>query len=361
MSDERPAGRSFGRRAAAGLLRATALLLLGAASMGASCSPSMRTLSMGPPAPTVIGPTSTAGDIVGAINANTARVTTYQASQASFSAPGMPNLPLLGGAIAVERPHRFRLRATTRLTGPEFDAGGNENRFWFWARRNDPPGLYTADYASLGGRSLTVDPSLVIDALGLLQIDSTSPAEGPFPRGDGRVEVRTVERGRTGVRRRVIVVDAATAHPVEQQVYDGQGTLIASVEASRFVYDAPTGASVPRRVTLRLPVAGMALTIDTGTIALNAPVSGGDGLWRMPSIAGTPVVDLARTDFTVAADAGRRDPAIAEPFADGYAASDTARWEAAPIGPTTPRRQATFTSLPRGGVALPAVGSPAAR
>lgn len=324
-----------------------------ATSMGASCTPSMRSLSLGPAAPTVLSPTSSAGDIVTAINANTARVTTYQATQASFTAPGLPGLPLLNGAIAIERPRRFRLRATTRLTGPELDAGGNDQRFWFWARRNDPPGLYTADYASLGNRSLTIDPSLVIDAIGLPTISPTASAEGPFPRGDGRLEVRTTESSPTGIRRRVIVVDAATAWPVEQQIYDSQNTLVASVSASQFVFDPASGASLPRKVNLQLPAAGMSLAINTGPVVLNAPVGGGDQLWQLPTIAGVPTVDLARTNFSVAATAtGSNRQPIAASFAPATEAAPP-QWQTAPTPGAPVNQPASFAGLPNGGVALP--------
>ncbi|WP_146574789.1 hypothetical protein [Botrimarina hoheduenensis] len=350
--------------------RAIVLAALCVATMGASCAPRMRSpLSLGgPPAPAVLTPTSTAAQIVAAVNANTARISTYQADQASFSSPGLPGLPLLSGKIAVERPKRFRLRATTRLTGPEVDAGGNEQRFWFWARRNDPPGLYTASYSDLAatGNSASLDPTLLIDALGLITIDANAVVQGPFQRGADQVEVQIAENTLSGPRRRVLVVERTTAWPIEQQIYDSRETLIASVSCERFEYDPATGASLPRRVTLRMPRTQMSLQIETGRLVLNAPIAGGDQLWSMPTIAGAPIVDLTRGAFQVSAVDPATQPVraaagVATPFADEMRREVTsaAAWSPAAndsrAAAAAIAQQPTRAGLPAGGIALPSV------
>ncbi len=274
----------------------------------------------GPSAPVVLSATSTIDQVIAAVNQNASRIQTYQASKASISMPAMPGLPLLSGSIAAERPGRFRLRAETRLSGPEVDLGSNDERFWFWARRNEPPALFTArhtEFATSPLRSqLPVDPSWLIDALGMVILDPSANYQGPFPGTERTLEIRSQTPIANGVGTRVYVIDAATAWVEEQLLYDAAGTLLASVKADKFRFDPVSQVSLPERATVRVPAADMALVINTGPIVVNAPISGGAMLWQMPQISGTSIVDLANQQATPLAAgtkawdlAGSRGPA----------------------------------------------------
>lgn len=279
-------------------LYAMALLVLGV-SMGASCTPraGMPFSLGGVQAPTVLTATSTTAEIVAAVNANTARVQTYQANKASFTMPGMAGLPLLSGSIAAERPHRFRMRAVTTLTGPEVDLGSNEERFWVWARRNEPAGVFTARHdqfaASPARQQLPVDPLWLVEALGLPTLDPSATFQGPFPHGNGTIEIRSQLSTPTGLVTRVYMIDNRSAEVREQHLYDASGTLTASAIAKRFYYDAISGASLPEEVEIRVPAAQLTLRIHTGPIVVNAPLIDNGQLWQMPQINGFPVVDIA--------------------------------------------------------------------
>ena len=68
----------------------------------------------------------------------------------------------------------MRLRLVAGLpigTGREIDLGSNDELFWFWIRRNDPPGVYYCRHAEFASspisRELAVDPHLVAQAFGL--------------------------------------------------------------------------------------------------------------------------------------------------------------------------------------------------
>lgn len=265
----------------------------------------------GPPAPAVLQPTATSSDVVAAVNANSARVQSYQAPSASVSMPESAGLPLVQASLAAERPLRFRLRATTALTGPEIDLGSNDDRFWIWARRNEPPALYTARHdqwaASPMRGQVPIEPTMLIDALGLVSLDPSADYLGPVPRGDGSLELRTQVEGPAGSQQRVYVIDAQTAWVREQHLYDAGGSLTASVFADRYEYDPATQVSLPRRVRLSVPTAGLDLTINTGPIAVNAPIGGGGQVWALPQLPGTPTVDLTSPGATPAAAAGPWD------------------------------------------------------
>ncbi|MGL4513868.1 MAG: hypothetical protein ACRCT8_12325 [Lacipirellulaceae bacterium] len=347
-------------------LTSAGVTLLLVASMGASCAPRMgKPFSFsGPQAPVVLSGAPTAADVVRVVNDNTARITTYQAPQASVALSGASAIPILSGSIAAERPNRFRMRAVTALTGPEVDLGSNEERFWVWARRNEPPGLYTARHSefatSEARRQLPFDPLWLVDALGMATLDPGATYQGPFPRADGSLELRSQGATPSGSMQRVIVVEKGTGVLREQHLYDGAGSLLASVVADRLRYDPVAQASYPEKVTVQIPAAQMGLVVTTGPVVLNAPIADGGQLWQMPQIAGVPVVDLgagapplAATrawDLTgAAARATPLPPPIATPFASTAAeplsgALPTAAATGDPLG--------RMGRLPNGGVPM---------
>jgi hypothetical protein len=343
-----------------------AALVVIASSMGASCSPRLGSPFgiSGPPAPAVLTPTSTAADVVAAINANSSRIQTYQAPSASISMPESMGLPLVSASIAVERPQRFRMRATTAVTGPELDLGSNDERFWIWARRNEPPALYTARHDQWATSPLKsqapIEPAWLIDALGLVQLDPAAAYVGPLPRGNGSIELRSQTPG--GVR--VLIVDAQTAWVREQHVYDNAGALTASVVADQFRYEPAMQTSLPERVRVSVPAAGLNMTITTGQIIVNAPVGDGGQLWSLPQLGSYPVVDLMAPGGVPTATNGPWDLAgtgsvygqpgpIATPYASAnpVAASPVA---ASPVLATPVAAQPTATPLTAPMAAQPA-------
>ncbi len=329
----------------------------------------------GPPAPVVLQTTPTAEQIVSAVNQNTNRVQTYSTNNARFTVPGLAGLPILRGNIAMERPMRFRLAAGSVVTGPEIDLGSNDELLWFWVKRNSPPALYYSrhdQYASSGARQmLPVDPTWIGDALGLVQLDPAAQYEGPFPRADGTLELRSHITTPTGPMTRVVVVDPTRAWVLEQHLYDRSsggagGAPVASALAEDFRYDTASMVSLPRRVTIRLPASDLALTINVGKVTVNGPMGDPAQLWTPPAIAqrvdlgsttpGMPIqlppTEVSPIEFSADASAKRALPSIASVVG-------------APIEPVAygnrPAAPPVLNQLPRGGIALEPVGWPTSR
>lgn len=359
-----------------------ALGLVVVSSMGASCSPRAGNPFnlMGPPAPVVLTPTATAADVVAAVNANTDRVQTYQATSASISMPESIGLPLVQANLAAERPRRFRLRATTAITGPEIDLGSNDERFWIWARRNEPPAVYTARHDQWAGSpargQVAIEPDWLIDAIGLVRLDPAATYIGPLPRGNGTFELRAQVNGPGGPQQRSYIIDAQSAYVREQHVYDANGSLTASVYADDFRHDPATNISLPERIRLNVPAAGLDLTINTGPIVTNVPISAGGQLWTMPQL-GSPAVDLAAGaaatnawDLAGVNSVYGQTPDVVTPFAEpptpnwqSAAAPQATTPQAPPAGMAqaatpaaqvvTPAPRAGFVGIPAGGQVLP--------
>jgi hypothetical protein len=89
------------------------------------------------------------------------------------------------------------------------------------------------------------------------------------------------------------VIDASRAWVVEQHVYDPTGqTLIASAIAESHRYYPAEGVSLPQRISLRLPTAGLAMKIDLGAVQINQLAGDPNQLWTIPTFAGYPQYDL---------------------------------------------------------------------
>lgn len=278
---------------------AAALLLF--ACSGASCHRPMAFIPFapaGPVAPQVLPEGASRDQIVAAVNANSARVHSLTATGASITIPDTLNLPILTANVAVEWPGRIRLTAGTALTGQEMDLGSNEQLFWMWVRRNDPPAVYYCRHDQFANSAIRqmmpIEPVWLLAALGMTDVDPASVYDGPTPHGNGTVEIRTWLPSASGMLSRVLVIDAGTACVREQHVYDPSGeTLLASAVAESHRYYPAELVSLPQRVSIRLPTSGLALEIDLGAVQINQLAGDPNQLWSMPALPGYPQYDLS--------------------------------------------------------------------
>ncbi len=328
---------------------------------GATCSRSFRNpfaTTLGPPAPEVLLPGSSLEQVIAAVNQNSSRIISYQTNNASITVPGMPAIPLLRGNIAIQRPGRVRLQASTALTGPEVDLGSNEELFWFWTRRNDPPALYFSRHDQFVGSAaqqlMPVEPGWLLDALGMTQFSPNDHHTGPLPHGNGTVEIHTVMQTRSGTMTKSTVIDARRAWVLEQHVYDTSGTLLASAVARSHRFYPGMGVSLPQEVEIRMPVAQMSLSIDVGTVAINQ-VANNPALWSLPVMSGYPQVDLGTAPpgaFPAISSVGSHDwSTLASPAFVGLT-PETVRGAAAFASPPPvypgPTPLATYPAVPLG-------------
>ena len=243
---------------------------------------------------------ATLEQVIDVVNNNSARVQSYSTTDARIDIPGMLGLR---GTIAIERPWRFRLRAGTGLTGPEVDLGSNDELFWVWVRRSQPPAVHFCrhDQFALGNARhvMPVEPQWLIDALGLVSFDPGAEHRGPFPRRDGNLEIRSTRSlasgtaGPPGPRNKITVIDRHRGWVLEQHVYSATGELLAIATASEHRYDPEMGVSLPRRVAIQMPPANLSLTIDLGNFQINQLVGDPAQMWSKPTYAGYPEIDLS--------------------------------------------------------------------
>lgn len=188
---------------------------------------------------------------------------------------------------------------------------------------------------------LPVDPNWIGDALGLVELNPSAHYEGPKVRHDGSLEIQSQISTPTGPMTRVIVVDPEHAWVKEQQLYDSNSAPVASAIAEDFRFDPVTNVSLPRRVTVRVPRAEMALAIEVLQLSVNVPTGDPTTLYSMPALDGVPRVDLGATLPVAPQGAG-----IATPAFQSNSSTTT------PAAPFSPPQPPALQTLPVGGIPI---------
>ncbi len=284
-------------------LIAVMLVVTAVASSGATCPSVLRGYQVGTmPLPRVLPPQPSLDQIIGAIHDNTQRVRNYMAPQAVISVPGVPRL---SAQVACEPPRRFRLRAQTAVSGNELDLGSNDDLFWLWIRRHEPPVMLFCrhdQYAqSSARRLLPIRADWMPELLGLISFNPSDSHEGPFPLADGRLEIRSRLSSPDGELLKSTLVDGTTGLVLEQHLFTPTGERLASVRTTQHRVDPTSGAALPRKVEVSWPASDVNFTLDLKAVTTNMPTSDPGQLWQMPAYEGYEPIDLADPSVVIGA------------------------------------------------------------
>jgi hypothetical protein len=283
------------------------ILMVGFVSGGATCARRESMIPM-PPPPVVLSDTPTLEELAETAN-RTASVRQLSSNSATVTVLSMPKLPRLTNAtLHLERDQRFRLRASLPIVlGAGVDMGSNDEMFWFEVPESI--GTKTLYYArheqyrqQLERAVLPVDPTWVMDALGLVQVDPATVVAGPVRRSDGKLEIRSTLAMPDGTYQRVCMIQPGAGYVTDQLLYGPRGTLIAQSRASEHVYYDAVQCALPHRVEVKLtPLAGepLEMRIEVGSYAVNQLLSGDPNLFAMPQTASN-AVDLTTLSMPAA-------------------------------------------------------------
>src|SRR5215831_1337464 len=150
-------------------MRQFAGIVLGIALLAAGCNhaPYMRrdqaTAAPPPRTPTV-------PELVQYLNDNAQNVQSVQAS-VEMDARQDRQPVQLGGLLACQKPRNFRLKAKV-MSQPAVDIGSNNEEFWYWISKAEPPSVFHCSYRDLarpeGVRMpFPFQPDMIIMALGI--------------------------------------------------------------------------------------------------------------------------------------------------------------------------------------------------
>lgn len=111
-------------------------------------------------------------DIVDLINQKNKKITSAYTNDMPIRVSNSGIAFKLNGELAFYKEKKFRLKISHKITGKEMDLGSNNNIFWFWSRRINPPALYFSKHENLSNTNLksALNPILMIESLNLSEI-----------------------------------------------------------------------------------------------------------------------------------------------------------------------------------------------
>jgi hypothetical protein len=283
-----------------------ALIVLWASASGAHC---MRNpFVMAPNVPQLLPQQPQLGDIAGAVNENTAKVHSIRATQASLAMSDGVMPVSLSAMIAIERPRRFRLKATAPVLGPVADAGSNDELFWFWTKTLHPQAVFFCRHDQFPHspvrNMVPLEPDWLVEAFGLVTFNPQEQHRGPTPDQQGRLRIDTLRQTQSGPVTKVTLIDARSGWVLEQHLFDAQGKLFVSALTSQHRQDEASGAWLPRKIDLTTQSSGqkMALSIQLAQLEVNTLGEGDYVLWQKPQYQsqGAPDLDLGNPNLRLA-------------------------------------------------------------
>lgn len=260
-----------------------------------ACS-SMRTFLPHQAPVCVLPPNASYTQIVNHLNAQTEGVYGWQSSSVKIRARQKGGIPIsLSAMLAVEQPQRFRLWASSPL-GPEVDFGSNDERFWFWVKRNEQKNIFTVrhdQYEAMGSQlNIPFEPGWLLEALRVVPLNDKELSiqkEGQNSPNVKLISDRLLPNGK--LVQKILIVNLCTGHIIEQSLYDSQGQRIATATLGEYRTCGTSNAVLPHVIKLDWPQAGLAMTMTMSQISVNPGVPG--DVWELPQIPGYPVLDLA--------------------------------------------------------------------
>ena len=286
------------------------------------------------PLPRVLpaSPPPTLEQVIDVVNRNSSQIQSFSTNHASIGGSGFPTLST---SIAFERPQEFRLRAAS-LVGAELDLGSNDELFWFWVKRSQPPAVYYCrhdQFAASQARQMTpFEPRWLIEALGVVDFDRSLPHQLTVLPND-RLRIDTDRDTPEGPMKKITILDGSQGWVLEQYLYDAHRRLVARSIASGHRRDPLSGLVMPTVVQIDSPPAKLSLRIDLGNVEINRLSGDRTKLWSMPSYPGHAGDRHGRSELPIPVAAnGRHHPS-----------SRHARRPAA-CGVVTPRRTPYATS-----------------
>lgn len=282
---------------------ALSLTLLWMIALSWGCARSMTTIDVPPPPPVFAESMPDIGQLAAAIN-RTDAIRELSTNSARVDVLSMPAVPKLSASMHLQRERRFRFRANIPLMmGTGLDLGSNESDFWFEVPEGMSQTLYFANhdqYAQQLDRAiLPVDPTWMIEAIGLPRLDPATVLAGPVARDDGMLEIRTAQATPAGTYQRVLLIEPSAGYVTHLFLYSPDGRMVAKSTASQHRYYETVNSVLPHLVKMELfPAIGppLAMQLEVADYTVNQLLTGDANVFVMPATARNRVnlVELGR-------------------------------------------------------------------
>ena len=247
--------------------------------------------------PQVVGENPTSTELVDAVNANSAKIQSIYATNASIgarSSPGWANCQLF-----FSRPSNLRLVGTATIVGRVVDCGCDGEKFWFWSSLgSDSDSLYYCrldEYQnSSASQLLPVDPSWFPEAFGVVDIKPEEIVDDLRVQADGSF-LLTVKKSRPdGVYTKRIYLEPKSAAIRRQDVQNPKGDPVLTVECLEQQYLEAEGVVMPKKLEITCASTGDVLWVDLGAPTLNDASKVEANVFQMPTDLKATAVNLGK-------------------------------------------------------------------
>ena len=258
----------------------------------------------------VAGDTPKADDLVAYLNQVNQRLTTLECKEVDLDIKSGIQEFGAQGKMVCQKPLNFRLVASV-VGNPQADIGSNQNEFWYWIAKNDPPYLVHCSYQDLKTGNVRIpfpfQPEWALEAMGMAEY---KPAQYQVVRRGNKFELISdaVSQGQRVQKVTVFNSEKSNVQVTDHILRNSAGKVICSAH----IKDAQliNGAVVPRKITFAYPAEKLELsmTLFTSpkqvTVNRELPAEQFGMLFNRPTLAGIQSYNLAR---------GRDNPSPLQP------------------------------------------------
>lgn len=239
-------------------------------------------------------------ELIAALGVSSQRVRTLQSQNATVSVAGMPSV---GTDIALERPGKFRFKASASFLGALVDMGANDEMLWFWTSQTKPANVYFARHERLANspirQQLAIDPGMFVEALGFLELSPDQVVGEPIAAGKDRLQLVCRQVTPSGEFRRTLWIHSRFGYLLEQQITDAAGQSMVSAKLSDQRHYPLDGVTLPHKIDLHVPSAEIRLELNVPNYLVNQPFTTGESTFAFPreQLAQYPLIDIADPNF----------------------------------------------------------------
>ncbi|WP_254507953.1 hypothetical protein [Anatilimnocola floriformis] len=287
-------------------------------------------------------------ELIAALNVPYSKVQALQTQGATISVSGIPNI---GADISLQQPGRFRFKASSSFMGQLVDMGSNDEMLWFWTSQGSPPDVFFARHDRLAmsplRQRLAIDPSMITEAFGLLDLKPEQVIGEPTTAGKDRLQLVCRQHTPGGDLTRTLLIHNKQGYLLEQRITDAAGRPVVNARLSQQRHYQLDGVTLPHEIDLHIPSGDMRVTLRVPRYGINQPFPNGEATFAFPreQLAQHRMVDIADPNFLPPGQqppAQYSSPGYPPPMQPGMQPVGYPQQQAAPPGYQQPNPQPAY-------------------
>jgi hypothetical protein len=244
----------------------------------------------------------TSAQLVAYLNHNAELVQSLQCSDVDIDfKQGILNQFGAQASLTCAKPRNFRMVAMA-VGKTQVDVGSNQDEFWFWAAKGDPPYLIHCTYRDLANGvqvPFPFQPEWVMEALGMASYDPAKNYQMQVRDSNYELIENTVNSQGQQVQKVTVFNQGRSQVQVRAHILrNAQGREVCAAHITE-VQAFSNGAVMPRRVVLEYPSEKLTLKLklwdNANDVKLNQPFRPEDEarMFTRPTLNGVQSYDLA--------------------------------------------------------------------